>query len=307
MAQSNEIRVEIPHSPSASSTITALSEDLNEAALSETDMPEIASLQPVDWLDLRENSMELNDNVINACQALLKRQHPTVSSFYDTVVVAALTPDLKIDTAFHNNAIQIFHDNVNKHWFCATNRNCADGHLSVYCSLQMNPSSQCMAAVANLFNIEHQSLTLNIMNVVKQRGAIDCGLYAVAYAEILCREQDPCNIVLNQALMRKHVLRCLQERRIKEFPVLCNRTIHHQVVRSFKVSLYCSCRSTHQPGESMLQCDGCTEWYHQRCLKLSEAAFAKLAETQSTYNCARCEGLKPQVLIGQPPKDNETE
>lgn len=50
------------------------------------------------------------------------------------------------------------------------------------------------------------------------------------------------------------------------------------------VQLYCICRKPYKAGEFMIQCDICREWFHGRCVKLSEAD----ADIVKNYHCQPC-------------------
>jgi len=272
-----------PRSPA--STLTAIGDDFD------VNTDTTFALCSADMNALADESQCLNDNIINAAQQLLTRQYTSVSGLKDTVLVAASACDVMLESDITINAVQVVHDNGKQHWLCVTNKHCSAGHLRIYCSLQMTPSVQCLATIANLFRMQSPSLTVDIMNVVRQRGAVDCGLFAIAYADILARDQHPCNVNLDQLQMRRHLIRCLAAKHITPFPVTKFRTIRRHVVRSVVVSLYCVCRSTHSSGEKMLQCDQCREWFHQRCVAISDEMFEHLARTTANYSCPRCTGV----------------
>ena len=242
----------------------------------------------MDKHDLLDATCCLNDRVINAAQGLLREKYVNVNGLFDTVAVAASTLELRLPCGNNDNVIQIVHDNVMQHWLCVTSKNCSDGNLAIYCSMQLVPSGQCLATVANMFNVQTSSLTFRVMNVSKQKGSVDCGLFAIAYAEMLATDVDPCNFILSQPLMREHLMRCLSENQLRAFPVAGQQTIRRSVVRSTSVKLYCQCRSTHLPGDEMLLCNQCHEWYHKRCLRITDEAFARFAGTTIPYVCPRC-------------------
>ena len=52
----------------------------------------------------------------------------------------------------------------------------------------------------------------------KQKGGMDCGLFAVANATALASRIDPCNIHFYQELMRNHLHKCFAEEVMKLFP-----------------------------------------------------------------------------------------
>lgn len=139
----------------------------------------------MDKYDVLNATNCLNDIAINAAQRLLREKYVNVNGLFDTVAVAASTLELRLPVDNNNNAIQVVHD-----WLCVTNKNCSDGNLSIYCSLQLVPSAQCLATIANMFNMQTPSLTFQVMNAAKQKGTVDCGLFAIACAELLARDVD---------------------------------------------------------------------------------------------------------------------
>lgn len=64
---------------------------------------------------------------------------------------------------------------------------------------------------------------------------------------------------------------------------------------------YCFCRSTE--AGVMIECDGCKEWYHLTCLKLSR----KEAKTYNRYMCPICDGKLLIHRTGKRPKLEDLE
>jgi hypothetical protein len=87
-----------------------------------------------------------------------------------------------------------------------------EAHLSVYCSLQMLPSQSSFASTAKLFHMQSSTLTINIMNTVKQTGTIDCGFFAIAYADRLATDRYLCTFTFDQKDMRQHLTSGIQAR-----------------------------------------------------------------------------------------------
>ena len=52
--------------------------------------------------------------------------------------------------------------------------------------------------IAHLVNTKENQLTVHVMNISKQSGATDCGLYAVAIMSTLALGKDPCMIVFKK-------------------------------------------------------------------------------------------------------------
>lgn len=51
-----------------------------------------------------------------------------------------------------------------------------------------------------------------------------------------------------------------------------------------QVQLYCTCRSLYQEGVFMIGCDKCGEWYHPKCIEMSEAE----AQQREEFVCKAC-------------------
>jgi hypothetical protein len=235
---------------------------------------------------LQNNSICLNDRIINAAQKLLKERNNWYDGLHDTVVVAAGQVSItgRRDVPF----VQIVHDEPYSHWMVVTNINCNVGELSVYCSLHQIPSAQCQVVITRYLKMEGKSLKLNVVNVARQIGVKDCGLFAVAYAESLVRGQDPINVFYNQNVMRAHLLNCFLSGKISAFPTLSFRTTRKRVIRSLDVDLFCICRASNATDKPMIQCDGCYEWFHPECVGIHDATFESLLDPNKPYTCEVC-------------------
>lgn len=283
-----------PTSPSGESTITAIDDDQDEI------LESTLSLLPAEMTELADETQYVNDRIVNAAQELLRRRHKGIGGLCDTVAVAARDVMQAADVET-SHTVQIFFDSDNKHWLCGTNKHSSNEHqsISLYCSLQMTPSAKCLATITHVFHMQGASLSIDIKNVAKQAGSIDCGLFAIAYAEMLCSDRDPCNVIFDQQLMRRHLIRCLEIQQITAFPVRSHRSVRRTVIRSQEVSQYCVCRSTYVKGEKMLECNTCHEWFHQRCLNMNDDVFMHFADTSATYSCSRCR-VEPAEQLSQP-------
>jgi len=256
-----------PGSPA--STLTAVGDDVDVSTNT------TFTLQSADMNALADESQRVND-IINAAQQLLSHQYTSISGLKDTVVLAASTCDVLLHSDIPSNTVQIVHDSVKERWLCVTNKHCSAGHLRTYCSLQMIPSTHCLATVTRLFCLQSPSLTIDIMNAVRQAGSIDCRLFAIAYAEMLARDLDPCNVNLDQPQMRMHLVRCLEAKHIRPFPVIKFRTIRRLVVRSVVVSLLRNAMS------------GFTS---DALPSVTDDLFEHLAQPTVQYSCPQCAGV----------------
>ena len=79
------------------------------------------------------------------------------------------------------------------------------------------------AQVACLLHTTKPSFVLNFVDVHKQVGHNDCGVFSIAHAVFLCFGQQTGELILDQSLMRHHVLTCLQSQQFAMFPVQSKR------------------------------------------------------------------------------------
>ena len=57
----------------------------------------------------------------------------------------------------------------------------------------------------------YESTSAQVMEVLLQKGAADCGLYCLDYCVSLACKEDPCSCVYSQAEMRIHLLHAYME------------------------------------------------------------------------------------------------
>ena len=66
-----------------------------------------------------------------------------------------------------------------------------------------------------------------------------------------------------------------------------------------RVPVYCLCEMPYNPDLFMVECEGCDEWFHPECLRLTKKEVEKMAH----LICPECtkKHLKPKVPAGSPP------
>ena len=101
------------------------------------------------------------------------------------------------------------------------------------------------------------------MDVPIQSGSYDCGLFAIAFATALALGEKPELFFFDQWNMRAHLRQCLESGEMKMFPVLRKRRVKKSAVKTTEeVQVYCKCRMPELPGEQLIKCTNCKEWYH---------------------------------------------
>ena len=118
------------------------------------------------------------------------------------------------------------------HWIVLSTIGCADHELKVYDSLYNTVNEDTQTVIAALLNSEHSHINIYMMNMAKQHGSTECGLYAIATLVCLAFGEDPTTVVFGQAMLRSHLGECFMKRHLELFPIIKKRRIT-QKVRTF--------------------------------------------------------------------------
>jgi hypothetical protein len=233
-----------------------------------------------------DTSQLINDRIINAAQILLMKQYLTAEGLKNTIDVAA--GKICLHSGTNTNMVQILHDSSKNHWITVTTKNCVSGHVSVMCSLQQLPSISCAQTLSTYAHIAESKMTLDVLKVSKQTDSVSRGLFAIAFAEAVLRDADPCNLVLDETKMRNHLINCFTKGCISAFPLKSYRTVRKKIIRSSTFQLHCLCRSIYVAGSNMLQCKLCLLWVHPMCVSMNDSTFDRLTEPSVPYVCPQC-------------------
>ena len=142
--------------------------------------------------------------------------------------------------------------------------------------------------IACISKCNSPKITLNFQDVQRQSGSNDCGAFAVAFATALCSGCHPGKCFYDQKQMRQHLMKCLQNGYMEQFPVKRYRRLLHtdSCTQSFEV--YCLCRMPRMAGESMIACARCEMWYHADiCIEVPKNAW----KPNMKWLCNNCAAL----------------
>ena len=160
--------------------------------------------------------------------------------------------------------MQILHTD-DEHWVAVSTFDTGDEDIVIYDSKYSSLSQRTQTLIAKLVNTDKPSFTVRVASVTKQSGASDCGLYAIANITHIVTGLDPSLYIFRQALMRNHLLKCFEQKKLEPFPVFKERRVS-TCAKTMTVRVYCYCRSVYD-GEKMVECNGgCGEWYHTKCI-----------------------------------------
>ena len=127
------------------------------------------------------------------------------------------------------------------------------------------------------------SINAQIMDVQPQTGGSDCGIYCLSYCVSLACKTDPCLYVYRQNEMRKHLISCLENGILTEFPVLRKRRLTSSTRTEVKLFICPVCLKP-DDGKVMVFCEQCEEWFHQdKCISPND----KIKE-EADWFCERC-------------------
>ena len=111
-----------------------------------------------------------------------------------------------------------------------------------YDSVYSLASNDTLHIIAQLVQSKEKSLRIQLMNVAKQSGSVDCGLYALAMLTCLLLNTDPTTIVFESDEMRPHLVQILQCGKVSMFPIRKHRQPTDKVLRNQEIQIYCYCR-----------------------------------------------------------------
>ena len=206
---------------------------------------------------------ELSDLHVNAYQNLLETSFPSIHGFQNTLLQHKC-PLLK-HTDPCGQTLKVVHIRKS-HWAALQIRS---GNVELYDTAYTSASEETMHIIAQLVRCNDHGLTVHMMNVTKQSGTTDCGLYAAAILTCLTMNIDPSGIVFDRQELRQHFTNSLQNGKVSPFPIYKTRRVATRVLKEEQCPVYCtcSCRMPDNGEDAMICCDKCDEWLHYRCLQ----------------------------------------
>ena len=227
-------------------------------------------LNPAAWL---------NDNIVSAVQKLLKQQLPVRNGFQDPC--CGLTYAFEI---MSDEFIQVLH-NGHDHWLTISTIGAAKDEVFVFDSMYASVSTKVKHQIAALLATQTKAIKLSFVDVQKQSGGYDCGLFALAFATALVNGINPGRFLYDQRNMRKHLLECLRNKKMELFPVLKTRRAEMKIKCEDFIEVYCKCRMPEIVGVDMVQCGKCSEWFHVHCVHVPSEV---MEESNVDWFCYLC-------------------
>ena len=151
----------------------------------------------------------LNDKHINLAQRMVKQKFPSINGLRLTLLQD------KPHTERTEKSIQIIHINEN-HWVCAASMK--GKQVQVFDSSYTNWNDREITTLQKQFRCNKSSI--KFLQVQKQIGGCDCGLFAIANAFTVAFNCNPTDTKYryDQSQMRQHLLHCISNNVVEPFP-----------------------------------------------------------------------------------------
>ena len=249
---------------------------------------------------LLEDGYWLNDRLINAAMSLLRNEtyEKNIGGLEDVIIAE--------DQGFHcsdsgDGFVQIVNVRGN-HWVTVSNMLHKDPITCIYDSFQALNVKTKEKKISYPIKVElaacqisrrSKSFPMVVENVQQHNRGEDCGLFAIAYAALLCMNNDPVKASINQGILRGELVESFENMDIKRFlrnvTTMDNSKIP-KVLYTWTCKVYCICRMP-DDGRKMVQCTKCKSWYHCECV------LGYLSSED--WRCPNCEGPKKNSPAGK--------
>ena len=159
------------------------------------------------------NGKWLNDNIVDVSQLLLSQQFPHLNGLQSVTLGRTLAFNIEGD-----EFVQILHTGKG-HWVTISTIGCTTGEVNVFDSLPPAPTTDMINQIAAILCTPKDTIRVRYIDVPMQEGYSDCGLFAIAFATALAYGKQPGRCFFDQGTMRVHLVKCLQEQNMTEFPL----------------------------------------------------------------------------------------
>lgn len=184
-----------------------------------------------------ESNAWLTANHVSAASKLLRIQFPNQNGLQETTYLL----EKSTWKSSPNDFVQIVYVNPG-HWACVSNVFCTESvgdacTVDLFDSAHFLPSKD-SAVVKQIATILHSKrhFDINLINVSRQFGGNDCGLFSIAMATDLVNRIDPFSVKYTQQLMRNHLKNCFQHLKILRFPNQVRVATLKRILCTFRVT-----------------------------------------------------------------------
>ena len=146
-------------------------------------------------------------------------------------------------------------------------------------SVHNNISSDTINQICSIVHSQKKSIKIEIMDVLKQRGSTDCGLFALVFATSLCHEELPSERKYIQGDLRAHLSSIfeLNNPSVKPFPSSNRQKEENDYCGILLLPL--------ARRRQLIECCQCSEWYHDECEVIDQAIWEN---KETDWVCKKC-------------------
>ena len=140
----------------------------------------------------------------------MKEKYPHIQGLEDPSLYAHKNFDPEYTGLF----VQVINVSQN-HWICVSNYKCEPTEINIYDSLYQNFTQKKIEGIKQILKCMRprcETITVNVKRVQSQRNSIDCGLFSLAFSQLICSDQDPTQFKLYSQKLRSHFNECIQKK-----------------------------------------------------------------------------------------------
>ena len=152
------------------------------------------------------SGQRLTDRHINFAQRLIQAQFQHLNGLRLTLIQD------KQYSGSKKNFLQVLFIKEG-HWVVIASH---DGKVfQIYDSLYQTLDEKTKTLICQQTGSDHEAV---VISTQRQKGAQDCGLFAIAFATSIACGEDPSKRMYNQDLMREHLVKCFSNKVVQLFP-----------------------------------------------------------------------------------------
>ena len=219
-------------------------------------------------IDLLQRDKYLTDEHIDHAQGMMKQQFPSINGLQAMSVITS--HHVTVVATPEDPWMQVLHVPEREHWILASTFNCEPGTIKLYDSLRQyrpvsSPRQQSQLCLMAYHRGGHV-LRVEWEDVSQQLNGIDCGVFAIAFGMEMCLGRDPRQASFYKPAVRQHLIKCLTDGCLTEFPTHGTRHPAPQTPIVEDIKLVCHCR---QPvsKKKTIRCSLCSGEFHINCDK----------------------------------------
>ena len=162
---------------------------------------------------LHSSTSWLTDAIINAVQELLKKENTAILGLQNVILGQVNSFNVE-----QGEFVQILHTG-HSHWNVVSTIDRKHPEVDIFDSLYSSCSNHSEVQIASIISTKHPTIKLRYVDVQKQSGHCDCGIFAIAFATAIVYGHNPGQYIFKQSAMRDHLLQCIENGKLTMFPI----------------------------------------------------------------------------------------